>query len=289
MKKTVVALCIAMLVVVTGVPGAAADVLEKVLVLQLVDEVGVSDWGMVEVLQGYDEYREMMDGLDEQRAEKRAELAAAIEADESAARLTSLTRELMDIDMNILRTLQGSVSEAGSVLGTKATAQLYLLASDLDKAKADLLAELTGAPAAVAAMPAGAPAVCPLTGQPCPMQAAAPVELTEEYVLEQVALFLGKVAEKDLDAAMAAVADDFEHYQYRTKEELRNFLDDAIFVGYLDDVEIKMDDAEVEIDGDKGVVYPVDILGSFGSVTLELIGELRDGKLMLVSMDAFGL
>jgi len=45
----------------------------------------------------------------------------------------------------------------------------------------------------------------------------------------------------------------------------------------------------VKIDGEKAVVYPVDIVGSFGTVTLELVGETRDGQYMLTTIDAFGI
>ena len=64
---------------------------------------------------------------------------------------------------------------------------------------------------------------------------------------------------------------------------------DAIATGYLDDIEIKTEDAEIKIDGNKATVYPVDIEGTFGTVTLELVGELRDGKYMLTTLDAFGI
>ncbi len=283
-KKIVVSMFVAMLSLTMAAHATShnADaLLEQVLLLRLVEEVGVSEWGMVEVLQGYSEYREMMDDLGARRADKRAALEAALAAEEGPATISSLTRELMDIDMNILRAVQNSVGEAGGVLGTSAVAQLYLLVSDLDGAKAQLLAELTGKPAA--------PAVCPLTAEACAVDAMATVELTEEFAIEHSLAYMQKIADKDLEGFMSVVADDFEHYQFRTKDELESFLDDAMFMGYLDNIEIKIDDVEVEIDGDTVTAYPVDILGSFGTVTLELVGELRDGKLMLVSMDAFGI
>ncbi|HDP35835.1 MAG TPA: hypothetical protein ENN29_12085 [Candidatus Hydrogenedentes bacterium] len=277
----------ALIVMVSFTLGAYANdaLLEQVLLLRLTEEADIGDYGMIEVLQGYGEYRAMMDNLEGKRADTCAALKAAIEADESSSKIMSLTRELMNIDMDILRARQSSVSEAGDVLGAKAMAQLYLIVSDMAAAKDALIAELTGQPAAGA---------CPLTGQPCPMAAqpcagAVPALSPEEAIMERVMVFLNKLAQKDLDGAMAAVADDFEHYDFRTKAQLRAFLDDAIATGYLDDIEILTEDAEVKIDGDKAVLYPIDITGIFGTVTLELVGEMRDGQYMLVSMDAFGI
>ena len=111
----------------------------------------------------------------------------------------------------------------------------------------------------------------------------------EEAIMERVMVFLNKLVAKDLDGSMAAVADDFEHYEFRTKAGLRAFLEDAIATGYLDDAEIQTDDTEVKIDGDKAIVYPVDVEGIFGTVTLELVGEMRDGVYMLTTIDAFGI
>ena len=281
MKKLAVVVMVAMFAF-TMVAQANDALVEKVLLLQFVEEADISDYGLIEVLQGYDEYRSMMDDLEADRDEVAAKLEAAIEEGKSGSDIMSLARELMDIDMDILETKQFSVSEAGSVLGSEAVGKLYLTVTDLAGAKDKMMAELSGTPAAACPL-AGTPA-CPMAAQPC----AAAVD-PETAIMERVMVFLNKLAAKDLDGSMAAVADDFEHYDFRTKDDLRAFLDDAIATGYLDDIEIQTEDTEVEIDGDEAVVYPVDIVGMFGTVTLELVGEMRDGEYMLTTIDAFGI
>ncbi len=282
MKKMAVVVMVAMFSF-TMVAQANDALVEKVLLLQFCEEAGISDYGLIEVLEGYEEYRSMMDDLEAERAEAATELEAALASGKTGPDVMSLARDLMELDMDILETKQSAVSEAGSVLGSEAVGKLYLIVTDLAGAKAKMAAEIAGTPAAACPM-AGTPA-CPMAAQPCATAAVDP----ETAIMERVMVFLNKLAAKDLDGSMEAVADDFEHYDFRTKADLRAFLDDAIATGYLDDIEIQTEDAEVKIDGDKAVVYPVDIVGMFGTVTLELVGEMRDGQYMLTTIDAFGI
>lgn len=284
--------------------GDADALLEKALLLDFAQEQGLSEYEVVELLQGYAEYRQMMDSFIQNKAEKKAALASAIAANESSSVLATLTRELMDIDMGILRLKQSSVNEASSVMSAKAVAQLYALVSDLEGIKANLVAELSGSKTCpISGQPmsqcpmATAAAACPMaaaataeTPAPCAAAAAAPAAPPSgEEILKESLGFLNKLAAKDLEGAMAAVSPEFTHHEYSTKEDLKFFLDQAILMGYLDDIKIISTDAEVKIDGDKAVIYPIDIEGAFGSVTLELVIEKKDGKWMLTTMDAFGL
>ena len=279
MKKTVMVVCVALLSI--GFTARANDALvEQVMLLRIVNDLGVDDYEMVEILNGYKEYRSTMNALTSKCAEKCAELKAAIDAGESASRISALTRELMTMDMDMLRAKQGAINEAASVLDAASVAQLYLVVRDMDAAKDSVVAELTGKSGAA----------CPVAGAACPATAA-PEQAPEEALMERGKLFLNKLIEKDFDGAFAAVADDFQHslYEIRNKESLRNFLENAAAAGFLDDLEINFDDTEIKIDGDKVVAYPVDISGVFGSGTLELIAEKRNGEYVLTTLDVFGL
>ena len=296
MRKVMVAMMVGVLALcgIAHAEAKAADAaLELALVLQFAEEMGVQDYELLEVLQGYREYRSMMDNYTSQRAEKSAALEEALAKDESSTVIMGLTRDLMNIDMNILRLKQSSVNEASSVMGAKAVAQLYLMVADLDKAKADMMAALSGKADAQFACPMMADGSCPMAGTAaCPKAAAAaeaPAEESDAAILEQAMFFLNKVAAKDLDAALSAVSDKFEHYEYGTKEELRLFLDQAILMGYLDDLKIITDDTEVKKEDGKVVIYPIDVEGLFGSFTLELTCHKEDGKWMVTTMDVFGI
>lgn len=326
MKKVLV-LSLAALLAVSGIASADAAssdaALEMTMLMQFADEIGLGDYDLMDVLAGYREYRSMMDGYTKQRSEKETALNAAIENNESGSVIAGLTQELMDVDMNILRLKQSSVNQASAVMDAKSVGKLYLMVRDMEAAKEAFLKTLAGPPAitpctgvveleqgGVAAAPAetapaetapaeAAPAeAAPAEAAPAeaaPVEAApaeaAPAEAapTAETLLNLAKEFLGKVAAKDLDGAMAGVSENFEHYEYGKKEELKSFLEEAKQSGFLDDLKVITDDTEVKIEGDKAVLYPIDVEGFFGSFTLELTCQKEGDKWLVTTMDIFGI
>ncbi len=295
--KNVFTYMIVALVAFCGVAHGSDALVEKITLLRVTEELEMADYELVEVLQEYNLYREQMDGLTTQRAEKAAALEAALAAEDSAFPYAATNRELMDLDMRMLRMKQMAVNDAGQVMPANIVSKLYLAISDPAKAKADLVAELTGATMLPCGMPAPCPlaakcaAVCPLAAEPaaeCPA-AAEPAVAPEDAVKEQCMLFMNKIVEKKIEEAGNALADDFDHHEYGGKEDIAFFLEQALFMGYLDDLRVVTDDTEIKFEGDKAKVYPIDLQGTFGSVTLELILENRDGKWQITGMDAVGL
>ncbi len=97
---------------------------------------------------------------------------------------------------------------------------------------------------------------------------------------------------QDMEAMAALVADDFENYQFGDKEGLMVFMEDAKSQGFLEDLEIDMQDAEIEWEDDKttAIVYPVDVYGNFGTVTFEyIIGKQDDGSWKIIGMEGYGI
>lgn len=283
--------CLAVMIVATiaftGMHQARAAspdaALEMTLLLQFAEDLGIDDYTLIDVLGGYREYRSMMDTYTQQQAEKLAALNAAIANNEADAVISGLTQQLMTLDMNILRLKQSTLDQAASIMDAKAVAKLYMMVRDMDAVKADFIASLTGAkkeaPCAAPAEAAAAPAEAP----------AAESVKPEDAVLNKAKEFMSKVAAKDLDGAMAGVSDKFEHYEYGSKDELKSFLEEAKASGYLDDLKVITDDVEVKIEGDKAVVYPIDVEGLFGSFTLELTCTKEGDTWKLTTMDIFGI
>ena len=59
---------------------------------------------------------------------------------------------------------------------------------------------------------------------------------------------------------------------------------------YAKDVKIITDDTEFEREGDTVTVYPVDVEGDFGSVTLEFEAQLEeDGAWRIIGLDISGI
>ncbi|HUW61495.1 MAG TPA: hypothetical protein VMZ06_10850 [Candidatus Bathyarchaeia archaeon] len=287
MKKTVFTLGIIVVMVCAGAqaqtcPKAAADdaALEQLLLLQFAKACGLDDYELVEMLTGHAEFRATMQALTERRISAAVDLQKAIDDGANSSAIASKMNALMALDKQILSAKQGAVSEAGSVLSASDQAALYLLVSELEQRKQQLRAALGAS---------GAPRTMLATAPPAVAAVAAPVVSPKEAILASIKTFAEKLAAKDIDAVVNQFSDSFSHYELGDKEGMRAFLKDAADMGYLDDIEIDLDDAEVEIDGDKGTVYPIDVFGAFGSATLELKGQQEKGAWVLTGLDISGI
>ena len=286
MKKSMVILGVAAALVLSVTAqaqccaaGKADALLEKALIVKFADEAGIDAYDMADFLSGYAEYASAMEGLEKVRAEEKAALEAAIAAGNSSD-ISKKMNDLMAADKAIFDARQEAVSQASALLSTANVAKLYLQVSDLDAQKAALRAELLGKKAPCAA----APATCAAPAAP-----AAPALSDNDVIMNGVKAFMEKLAKKDIDGALEGVSDDFEHNEFGDKEGLKDFLKQAVDMGYLDDVKVSTEDAEVKLDGDKATVYPIDLEGAFGSVTLEFTLAKVNGTWELVGMDASGI
>lgn len=159
--------------------------------------------------------------------------------------------------------LQKKVAE----LSTEQQAALLLLL--------DQLASASAAPAAPAAEAEAAPA--PAADDP------------KEACKAVINTFATAAAKEDIDGMLSVFSDNFEHYQYGDKAGIKEFLQQSADMGYLEGIEFSMDDAEFEMDGDTMSVYPVDVEGSFGSITFEYILKKEGDAWKIVEFDASGL
>lgn len=119
-------------------------------------------------------------------------------------------------------------------------------------------------------------------------------EETPEAALKSgLVKLLAAAKANDLDGIMAFVSDDFDYYQVGDKEALRAFIQGAMDAGYIemyiDDVEVNTDDAEIEQDGDEYTIYPIEISGPFGSITLEVVAAKEGGSYKVTTLDIYGI
>lgn len=298
--KKLVTLCLALAFIcsmsIHAEEACLDSLLEQVLLLQFAEKAGIDDYDLIEVLEGYREYRSYMDAYTKQLKAKEEALKAAIAKDESDSVISGLTRELMALDISILRLKQSTMDEAADIMSAAEVAELYLMVRDFDAVKADLAGKLAASQSA--ACPLAAPA-CPLAAPVCPEAAAACPEAAEapdaatgpDAIIALTEEFMNKLIAGDLDAAMTGVSEDFEtsNSDFSDKEDLGDFLSLAISMGYLEDASVELDDTEVTIEGDTATVYPVDISGNFGSGTLEFVLKQEGGKWLLIGLDAFGI
>ena len=98
---------------------------------------------------------------------------------------------------------------------------------------------------------------------------------------------------ENLDAVMAFISDSFEHPQLGDKAGLKEFLQGAVDMGYIemyaDDTTVSTEDVEFEQDGEEMIIYPVDVEGPWGSATLEFVAKMEGGMWKIVGVDASGI
>jgi hypothetical protein len=274
---------------------AACDLdsaLEQLILLQLAKDVGLDSYDLMDLLDGQAQFHEMMTDLAAQEAELKAELKAAIAADDASA-IEEAMDALLSLQEDKQDSLHQGLQEAGTLLGAKGQGKLCLIMLDLEGAKKCLKKKLAACNKPCCAQKQAAScgqqqaASCAKSGGAAP--AVAVVVDPNVAIMETVnGWFAGLVAE-DVEATMKLVSEDFEHYEYGDKEGLTDFLEQANDMGYLEDLEIDKEDAEVEIEDGEAVVYPIEMSGYFGTITFELILEEEEGAWMVTGMDASGI
>lgn len=94
---------------------------------------------------------------------------------------------------------------------------------------------------------------------------------------------------QDLDAVFAHIAEDFDCPQLGGKQDFRDFVENAKDSGFLEGLEISVDDAVITIDGDTATVSPVDIQGNFGGGEGDFVAKKLNGVWMITEMDISGI
>jgi hypothetical protein len=112
----------------------------------------------------------------------------------------------------------------------------------------------------------------------------------EELVRQSLAAWTTAAEAKDVDKMMTLVAANFESDEWADKETYRAFVKDSIEMGYLDDLDVTTDKAQITFEGeDKATVYPVELTASFGSATIKAVFTEEDGKWLVsdVTMEQY--
>lgn len=152
-------------------------------------------------------------------------------------------------------------------LTSKLSARISAMSETQQAALLLLLDKLEASPAAAAAAaPAPAPAETP--------------EIAVKSTLDE---FKSMVANKslNLDKLLERLSEDFTHPVVGDKAGAVAFIKNLDQSGLINqaiaDIEIFIDDAEYEVDGDEADIYPIDVDTPFGSVTLGLYGKNENG------------
>ncbi|NUM54308.1 MAG: hypothetical protein HUU46_11740 [Candidatus Hydrogenedentes bacterium] len=74
---------------------------------------------------------------------------------------------------------------------------------------------------------------------------------------------------KDLAKLGAGISDKFNHYEWGNKEQMLGFLKSQFEQGTLDGTKIDASKATLKIENGVATVYPVEMVASFGTATIE--------------------
>lgn len=111
----------------------------------------------------------------------------------------------------------------------------------------------------------------------------------EELVMGQLQALVDALLAKDVDAAKALLSDDWYHPEVGGKEVAMDYIEQGVDMGVMDDAEVDLESAEVEVEGDTATVYPVEASSPMGSVTVQLDFKKEDGTWLLIGGDAEGI
>jgi len=121
----------------------------------------------------------------------------------------------------------------------------------------------------------------------------------EELVMQQVQALIDDLFAGNVDNLLSYVSEDFYHYEAGDKASLADHLEQGKQMGYTENVpgwleeheaEVNLDQAVVTVDGNKATVYPIEISGDLGSVTVELgYQKDADGVWRIVEADVEGV
>ncbi len=93
---------------------------------------------------------------------------------------------------------------------------------------------------------------------------------------------------QDLDKMMEPYSDDYEDERGEGKEGVRQFLSGLIDEGALEDIDMDISEAEINIEGDKATVGPILYAGSWGEVEImRILKKEADGVWRVVGTEQY--
>jgi hypothetical protein len=106
----------------------------------------------------------------------------------------------------------------------------------------------------------------------------------EELITALLGKYKATGEAQDIEGSIALFSDKFEGEQ-GDKDDMKEFMLEAKEMGYLDDMEVILEDAEITIDGDTATVYPLEVETAMGAATLGLTLTKEPSGWMITGME----
>lgn len=107
----------------------------------------------------------------------------------------------------------------------------------------------------------------------------------EEQIRQRVEEGLAGLKAKNYDLFGGMVSESFSSGAVGDKNDLLDYLKNADDMGFLDGLEVSLEDAVITVEGETATLEPVDASGSFGSLSLSFTGVREKGVWMVSGVE----
>ncbi len=104
----------------------------------------------------------------------------------------------------------------------------------------------------------------------------------EELISSTMTEWKAAMAGKDIDKLMATFSDDYVSTRGSGKDAMREFMTRAFDEGFMDNVEVNVENAQITIEGDKATFGPVEFISDRGTFALEYSLQKENGAWLFV-------
>jgi len=104
----------------------------------------------------------------------------------------------------------------------------------------------------------------------------------EELVSTTMAEWKAAIVAKDIDKLMATFSENYVSSRGSGKDAMRERMSGAIERGFLDSVEVNIENPQITIEGDKATFGPVEFVADRGTMTLEYSLQKENGAWLIV-------
>jgi len=121
--------------------------------------------------------------------------------------------------------------------------------------------------------------------------ATTPKKSDDDLIKETVATVKTALEAKDIEMLLTTFSEDFSHPELAGgKEEAREMLQMGVDAGYADDGEVSIVDMQITKNDDgTASVYPVDLSGPPGSISVELVMKKEGDVWRIVTVNPDGM
>lgn len=283
MKRMLVLLGLVALVapMAQGADLGGAVLVEKVLAMQLAEDLGLADAETVDFMIEFNEYAGTAGALKAERGAVAAAVTDGTAGADAVAKLQAIDEKLAGLSKQAFTDLSAGLDDAQK-------AKLYLFLADLPVLASQAKGMMMGAAPATPPCAAAA-ATCPAAAGAAAAEASAAAKSDEDLIKETLSNLKAAMEALDVDKVMATFSENFNHPEVGGKEEAKYMIEMGVDMGYADDGEVNMDDMEIEIKGDEATVYPIEASSPAGSVSVEVVLVKEDGKWLISTINPDGL